>query len=126
MAKRIFISYSFRDAGLRNDLVRFFKDHLIEATPTFIDDDISGAGDEGIKARIRAQMKECAGLLVLAGEKAHNSPWIQYEAGVANEFGIRKAAVRHPARSGGLPNAHVGMPEVAWDAKQLAQLVASW
>jgi hypothetical protein len=89
-------------------------------------ENLSGAGEERIKQKIREQMKGCAGLLVVASGDSHNSRWMEYEGGVANEFGIPKADVRHPHRPGGPPNAHRGMQEVEWDGAKLAALVASW
>ncbi|HEX2206793.1 MAG TPA: TIR domain-containing protein [Longimicrobium sp.] len=76
-----------------------------------------------IKARIREQMTGCAALLVLVGDEAHNSWWIQYEAGLANELRIPKFGIRHPSRRGGFPNAHKGMREIDWSPEELAKVV---
>jgi hypothetical protein len=127
MAKRVFLSFSFTaDKGPLNDLLQFFqfKGGPVEATPAFMTEDLSAFGEEHIKAAIRQQMTGCVALLVLVGDEAHNSRWIQYEAGVANELGIPKYGMRHPARRGGFPNAHVGMKEIAWSGTELAKVVS--
>lgn len=130
MAKRVFISFRFHEIGHRNDLLQFFQENggPIEAKPAYMKQDVPGEGEERnkrIKELIREQMEGCVGCLMLAGD-AQNSFWMQYEGGVANEFGIPKAGVRHPAKPGGLPNAHAGMREVNWNGTELAELVASW
>jgi hypothetical protein len=95
----------------------------VEATPTFMKQDLSASGEERIKAAIREQITGCAALLVLVGDEAHNSRWIQYEAGVANELHIPKFGMRHPSRRGGFPNAHLGMKEIEWSRTELAEVV---
>jgi hypothetical protein len=69
-------------------------------------------------------MEGCVGLFVLVGDQVHNSPWIQWEAGVANELQIPKFGIRHPSAHGGFPVAHVGMREIEWDGNQIAKVVA--
>ncbi len=128
MAKRVFLSFSFSaERGLLNDLLQFFQSNggPVEATPRFMKQDLSAFGEERIKAAIREQMTGCAALLILIGDEAHNSRWIQYEAGVANELRIPKFGVRHPSRHGGFPNAHRGMTEIEWNRDALARVVAS-
>ena len=125
MAKRIFLSFSFVERNLLNDLLQFFQPNggPIQATPTYMKTDLSAYGEERIKQAIREQMQGCVGLLVLVGEEAHNSWWIQYEAGVANELQIPKYGIRHPTRQGGFPNAHRGMAEIPWDRTALATVI---
>jgi hypothetical protein len=127
MAKRVFLSFSFSaERGLLNDLLQFFHSNggPVEATPTFMKQDLSAFGEERIKAAVREQMTGCAALLILIGDEAHNSRWIQYEAGVANELRIPKFGIRHPSHHGGFPNAHRGMTEIEWNREELARVVA--
>ncbi len=128
MAKRVFISFRFHELNLRDNLLQFFQEYggPIQATPEYMKEDLSEAGEERIKEVIREMMGRCAGLLVVAGEDAHNSFWMNYEGGVANELQRPKAGVHHPSHRGGFPNAHAGMREVEWDGDELAELVASW
>jgi hypothetical protein len=125
MAKRIFLSFSFVDKGLLNDLLQFFqtKGGPVEATPAYMKNDLGDAGAERIKQAIREQMHGCVGVLLLVGDEAHNSRWIQYELGVANELQIPKFRLQHPTRGGGPPNAHSGMREISWSAKEVAAVV---
>ena len=128
MAKRVFISFSFAERGLRNDLLQFFQEHggLVQASPAFMTQDRSAEGEARIKEGIREIMEGCSGLIVLAGEQAHNSRWIEYEIGVAAGLRIPHVGVRHPDRQGGFPNTYRGMKEVQWDRKELAQVVGEW
>jgi hypothetical protein len=125
MAKRIFLSFSFVDKGLLNDLLLFFQPQggPVMATPTYMRTDFGNAGAERIKQVIREQMQGCAGVLLLVGDEAHNSRWIQYEMGVANELEIPKFGLRHPTRSGGAPNAHSGMREISWKPGEVAAVL---
>lgn len=125
MAKRIFLSFSFVDRGLLNDLLRFFQPHggPVMATPTYMVSDISEGGPERISQAIREQMQGCVGVLLLVGDEAHNSRWIQYEMGVANELRIRKFRVQHPTRTGGAPVAHAGMHEIPWSPQEVAAVL---
>lgn len=125
MAKRIFLSFSFVDRGLLNDLLQFFQAHggPVMATPTYMTTDVSKAGPERIRQTIREQMQGCSGVLLLVGDEAHNSRWIQYEMGVANELHIRKFRLQHPTRTGGAPVAHAGMPEIPWSPKEVAAVL---
>lgn len=127
MAKRVFLSFSFAEIGLLKDLLQFFQTHggPVQATPAFMTEDLSSFGEERIKTGIREQMEGCVGLVILVGDQAHNSRWIQYEAGVANELRIPKFGIRHPSRRGGFPNAHRGMTEIEWSREELAGVVAS-
>jgi hypothetical protein len=126
MKKRVFISFRFKEKGLRNDLLQFFQANggPVQATPTYMTQDLSSLGEDHIKDVIRQQMEGCAGLLVLVGDDVHNSSWIQWEGGVANELGVPKFGIRHPAAHGGFPNAHRGMREIDWDGEELARAVA--
>jgi hypothetical protein len=127
MAKRIFLSFSFVDKGLLNDLLQFFQPQggPVMATPTYMRSDLGDAGAERITQAIREQMQGCSGELLLVGDEVHNSRWIQYELGVANELKIPKFRVRHPTRSGGAPNAHAGMQEIPWSPKEVATILNS-
>lgn len=125
MAKRIFLSFSFVDRGLLNDLLQFFQANggPVLATPTYMKTDLGDAGAERIKQAIREQMVGCAGVLLNVGNEAHNSGWIQYEMGVANELRIPKFRIQHPTRSGGAPNAHSGMQALPWNPKEVAAVL---
>jgi hypothetical protein len=126
MDKRVFISFRFAEKGWRNDLLQFFQAHggPVQATPAYMTEDLSSRGEDHIKAVIRQQMKGCVALIVLVGDDVHNSPWIEWEGGVANELQIPKFGMRHPAAHGGFPNAHVGMKEIGWDMYELARIIA--
>jgi hypothetical protein len=128
MAKNVFISFNFKEKGFKNDLYGLFQANggRIQATPVIVTEDVSAQGEEAIRAVIRQRMTGCAGLVVVVGNDAHNSPWIAYELGMANELGIPKIAVRHPAATGGPPNAHRGMTQVEWSSQQLVDAIASW
>jgi hypothetical protein len=125
LAKRIFLSFSFVDKGLLNDLLQFFqmKGGPVQATPAYMKTDFGDAGAERIKQAIREQMQGCVGVLLLVGDEAHNSRWIQYELGVANELQIPKFRLQHPTRSGGPPNAHSGTREIPWSPKEVAAVL---
>jgi hypothetical protein len=126
MAKRVFISFRWAEKGWRNDLLQFFQENggPIQASPAYMTQDLSGWEEEQIKAAIRQQMKDCVVLLVLVGDDVHNSPWIEWEGGVANELKIPKFGTRHPDARGGFPNAHRGMREIDWDGDALARAIA--
>lgn len=128
MAKRVFLSYRFKEIGLLNNLLQFFQSEggPIQATPTYATEEEVLRDEKAIKEAIHRRMEGCAGLLVLVADDTHNSRWINYEGGVANELKIPKAAVRHPSGHGALPNAHRGMQEVEWNGKKLAELVEGW
>ncbi|HEX6041068.1 TIR domain-containing protein [Longimicrobium sp.] len=125
MAKRIFLSHSFVDRALLNDLLQFFQARggPVMATPTYMRTDLGEAGPERIRQAIREQMQGCAGVLLLVGDEAHNSRWIQYEMGVANELRIPKYRLQHPARTGGPPVAHAGMHEIPWSPREVAAVL---
>jgi hypothetical protein len=128
MAKRVFISSSFAERDLLNNLLGFFQenDGPVQATPAYMTQDRRAEGDARIKEGIREIMKGCSGLIVLVGEQAHNSKWIEYEVGVAASMQIPHVGVRHSARHGGFPNTYVGMQEVPWHGPELARVVAEW
>lgn len=125
MAKRIFISFNYTERGWRNDLLALFQAYggPVQATPVYVSDDVAAQGDAAVKAEIKRCMDGCKGLLVVVGNDAHNSPWIDYELNLANGWKIPKAAIRHPAASGGLPNHHKTMTVAPWNPMAIARLV---
>jgi hypothetical protein len=128
MAKKIFISFNFRERGYKNDLLGLFAPSkgVLEATPIFVENDVTAGGEPAIKAEIKRVMDPCSGLIALVGEGSHNSPWIDYEMGYANTLGIPKVAVWHPQSRGGPPNNHQGMRVVGWNSPELAEVVRGW
>ncbi|HEX8831279.1 MAG TPA: TIR domain-containing protein [Longimicrobium sp.] len=125
MAKRVFISFRWHEKGWRNDLLRFFQAYggPVQATPASMNQDMSDRGEDKIKEAIRQQMDGCDAVIVVVGDDVHNSPWIEWEGGVANELKIRKFGMRHPAAKGGFPNAHAGMQEIPWDPAEMARII---
>jgi hypothetical protein len=126
MARRVFLSFKFAEKGLLNDLLQFFQENggPVQASPAYMTQDLSSFGEEHIKRVIRQQMDGCVALIVLVGDQVHNSKWIEWEGGVANELQIPKFGIRHPAANGGFPNAHRGMNEIDWDRNELARVLA--
>ena len=128
MAKRVFISFNFKEKGYLNDMRNLFAGFggHIEATPTIVEKDVSAGGSASIEAEIQRVMGPCKGLIVVVGDVAHNSPWVGYELGYANSQGIPKIAVRHPHATGGVPNSHRGMKVVDWNSQELIDTVRGW
>ena len=128
MAKKVFISFNFKELGYRNNMLGLFASGggVLEATPVFVENDVSANGESAIKAEIKRIMDPCCGLIVLVGEGSHNSPWIDYELGYANSLQIPKVAVWHPRSVGGAPNNHRGMPVAKWNSQELADRVRGW
>lgn len=128
MAKRVFISFNFKEQNYRNDVRNLFAGFggRIEATPTFVERDVSSGGLSAIRAEIQQVMGPCKGLIVVVGDVAHNSPWIDYELGFANSQMIPKIAVKHPNATGGVPNNHHGMRVVGWNSQELIDTVRGW
>ena len=128
MSKRIFISFNYAERNYQNNLLGLFQANggPVEATPVYVEKDVTAKGDEAVKAEIERCMEGCRGLLVAVGNIAHNSRWIDHELGKANQLRIPKAAVRHPDASGGIPNNHKGMMVLKWDTEAIARLVESW
>ncbi|WP_434300349.1 TIR domain-containing protein [Corallococcus exiguus] len=128
MAKRVFISFNFQEKGYQNDMRNLFAGlgGRVEATPTVVENDASAGGPSAIKAEIQRIMGPCRGLIVVVGDVAHNSPWIDYELGYANSQGIPKIGVRHPNATGGVPNNHRGMKVVEWNSQELIDTVRGW
>jgi hypothetical protein len=128
MAKRVFISFNFKEKGYLNDLRNQFASlgGRVEATPTFVERDVSAEGVAAIREEIQRVMGPCKGLIVVVGDVAHNSPWIDYELGYANSHQIPKIAVQHPNATGGLPNNHRGMKVVGWNSQELIDTVRGW
>ena len=135
MGKNVFLSYRYSDAKLKGDLVARFqaKGGPIEATPVSLDELILREGPDRaehqrkIEAEIDRLMDRCVGLIVVAGNDSHNSPWQMYEIGRAT--GHRKIpaiAVRHPEATGGLPNSARGLKLFDWDFHAIAAEVRSW
>ena len=125
MAKRVFISFRFREIGLLNDLLQFFQENggPVQATPAYMKEDLGHLGEDQIAEKIRQQMTGCRGMLVLAGDTAHSSPWMRWEGGVANEIHLRKFGIRHPNAAGAFSTAHAGMQEMEWSPAALAKLI---
>ena len=125
MAKRVFVSFRYADKDLRNDLLQFFQEHggPVQATPAVMRTDVGDQGDERVKQVIREQLQGCVAVLAVVGDTVHNSRWIEYELGVANEFGIPKFQIRHPKATGGPPNAHAGMREIEWKRDAVAAVI---
>ena len=128
MSKRIFISFNYSERNYRDNLLGLFQanDGPVQATPVYVKQDVAAQGDDAVKAEIRRCMDGCRGLLVVVGDVAHNSPWIDHELGKANELKIPKAAVLHPDASGGLPTNHKGMAVAPWNRDAIAKLVEGW
>jgi hypothetical protein len=126
MDKRVFLSFRFTEKGWLNDLLQFFQENggPVQAKFEYMKEDLSSLGEEHIERVIREQMDGCVALVVLVGDDVHNSPWIRWEGGVANELRIPKFGIRHPAAHGGFPNAHSGMKEIDWDPDELARVIA--
>lgn len=128
MSKRIFVSFNYAERAFANDVRVFFQKlgGPVQATPVFVEKDVSAGGEPAIKEEIRRHVTGCRGLLVVVGDDAHNSPWMNYEVGLATSQKIPVAYVRHPRATGGPPNAQRGMPELTWDPKTIATAIASW
>jgi len=128
MAKKVFLSFNFKEKNYLNDARNLFAPYLgtLEATPIFVERDVSENGPKAIEQEIQRVMGPCVGLIVVVGDVAHNSPWIDYELGYANSAKIPKIAVRHPNATGGVPNNHRGMTVLEWNSSELAAAIRGW
>jgi len=128
MAKKVFISFNFKERGYKNNLLGLFVAHggRIEATPIHVENDVSVGGPSAIEAEIKRVMDPCRGLIALVGSDAHNSPWIDQELRHADRLGIPKVAVRHPQGTGGVPNSHRYIRVVEWNSQDLVDMVRDW
>lgn len=128
MAKKVFISFNFKERGYKNDMLRLFASGggKIEATPIQVENDVSTGGPTVIEAEIRRVMDPCCGLIALVGTDAHNSPWIDSELRHADRLGIPKVGVLHPQVRAGLPNSHKYLRVLEWNSQELVDMVRSW
>ncbi len=128
MAKKIFLSFRYKDATLRGDLQGLFKANggTIEATPVYCKRDESATTEAAIKSAIKQSLQGCRGLLMVPGDDGHSAPWIKYEVSVALSDGLPCAVVDHPLARGGPPAEHHHLPRLRWDKKEIAEHVRSW
>jgi hypothetical protein len=128
MSKSIFLSFSYKNTDLRNDLRSLFAawGGPVEATPVYVDEDVRPGGENAIKTKIIEVMENCRGLILVVGPDVHNSRWIDWEVDAAVRRGIPLIAVRHPKATGGLPNRFTGVSEIEWKPRLIAEAVRGW
>jgi hypothetical protein len=106
MTRRVFISYKYTDREVAHNVHVFFQAQggVCQGQPAFVEEDVAPEGDPAIKEIIQSVMKGCAAVLFVVGDDSHNSPWIEYEAKLARNWGLRMVAVRAPNTTGAVPN----------------------
>lgn len=128
MAKKVFISFKYGEQPWQNDLLQFFQKWggKAQATPVYLAEGIPlGSTESQIRAAIIAKMKDCRGLLVVIGNKAQASPWVNYEVQVASSAGLPSAGTRHPQASGALPMSFPNLKMLLWDSQDIASWIES-
>jgi len=127
MAKKVFLSFRYADADLRNDLEGLFQSRggKIEGTPVYCPRDPNAKTESEIRASVLSSMEGCRGLLMVPGDDAHSAGWIRYEVSVAESRGVPCAVVEHPASKGVRPE-HRHLPKLRWDAQTIADHTRSW
>ena len=125
MARRVFVSFNFKDAAAAKSVRSFFQDQQgqSQGKPVFVENDVSANGDAAIDTEIRRVMSGCDCALFVVGDESHNSPWINREAELATSLGVGRVAVRAPGTRGGLPGqlANQNIPFVKWSQDALAE-----
>jgi hypothetical protein len=128
MAKKVFISFKYGEQPWHNDVLQFFQKWggKAQATPVYLEESITlGSTETQIRAAITAKMKDCRGLLVVIGNKAQASPWIDYEVQVASSAGRPCAGTRHPQASGAPPVSFPNLKMLPWDSQDIASWIES-
>jgi len=131
MSKKIFVSFKYSELEWKNNIESLFHSEgaQVAVTPVWLSIPAANTpriSDTEIRKAIRDRVDACCGLIVVVGNDAHNSPWIDYELGLANALKKPKVAVRHPQATGGLPNNHKGMIVLAWKSDDLMRAIQSW
>lgn len=124
MSKRVFVSFRYSDIAFRNDLESLFQNS--GAQPVHVVEDVAVQGEAAIRSEIQRHLQGCHGLVVVVGNDAHNSRWIDYEVQAARSARLPCVAIRHPRSSGGLPNGHKDLPLIDWSPASLKQEIARW
>ncbi len=106
MAKRIFVSYNFKDA----EVVRSVKGMLqsnggrIDGQFVFVTNNVSAEGSSAIDKEINRVLSGCDAALFVVGNNSHNSPWINREAQLAKSKNLCIVLTQFPGATGGVPH----------------------
>ena len=105
MARKVFISFNFKDKVVAKNVVSFFQEQgrACQGSPLFADRDVSAGGERAITDEIQRVMRQASLVLFVVGDDSHNSPWINYEAQLARSWDLQMVAVQAPSTTGGLP-----------------------
>lgn len=124
MARKIFVSYNFKDKEVSHSVKAFLQKHggKIDGEFVFVTTDVSSEGDAAIDREIRLVQSGCDAALFLIGNNSHNSPWINREAQLAKSNNLCIVLTRLPGSSGGRPYElyNSNYPEAEWTEDNLA------
>lgn len=127
MARKIFISYNFRDREIAHNIGKFFQSERgrCQGKPVFVKDDLSKQGGKAIDKEIQLVMGGCCAVLFIVGNNNHNSPWINREAELSISMGLKSVAIRYPGTTGNLPDVlrKRKIPFVDWDQVALSNIL---
>jgi len=126
--KRVFISYSHRDAVMRDNLEGLFMPRLgpVRAIPARLTEDLRDKGESAIVDAIKRAMRPCCGVMLVLGQDVHSSEWIEYELQVADSWGLPRIGIRHPQSTGGPPGRFPRLKVVDWERSAIAAEVNAW
>src|SRR3954471_15229530 len=102
MSKKVFLSFNYVEKEWRENLRQMFQAWTgsAQATPVTLEaNEVLDPSDSRIREAIRDKLSRCHGLLLLIGNQAQQSRWIDHELQVASSAGIRCAGTRHPQAS---------------------------
>lgn len=127
MARRIFVSYNFKDREIAHNIGKFFQSEggKCQGKPVFVKNDLSKQGKKSIDKEIQSVIAGCSAVLFIIGDNNHNSPWINREAELSISMGLKSVAIRYPDTTGSLPNVlkKCEIPFVEWDQSSLSNIL---
>lgn len=89
MSDKIFLSYAPQDRAIANRIRRLLKDYGVTATDEveFIDPQAEIEPGENWRAAIKRQMGDASKVVIITSTDGAQSPWLNYEAGMASALG---------------------------------------
>ncbi|WP_010321653.1 TIR domain-containing protein [Marinobacterium stanieri] len=124
MARKIFVSYNFKDKEVSHSVKALLQKHggKIDGQFVFVTRDVSYEGDAAIDREICRVQSGCDAALFLIGNNSHNSPWINREAQLAKSRDLCIVLARLPGSSGGVPYEfyNSNYSEAEWSEDDLA------
>ncbi len=85
MSKKVFLSYSYEDRGIAEQVSRLLEEHGYDTDDiSFIDPRVDTKIGDDIRGSIKQQMCSASNVVIIVTPNSAKSQWVNYEAGMAS------------------------------------------